>query len=398
MKQGLHTATDISCEERLELLLSESVQAAKVRARNAFDELTSPFENRLVLFGCGGLGKWTLAGLQDLGLQPLCLSDNNPALWGKEVGGLPILSPQDAGARFGSEAAFVITIWNGSLDDRMSDRLCQLRAVGCRIVVPAGFLFWKYPEKFLPRYALDLPHKVLESAPAVRAAFKQFVDTKSQQEFVAQVAFRLNLEFDTLGKKVPDHYFPKDVYPITSDEVLIDCGAFDGDTIAAFVDLSREQFKHIVAFEPDKLNWGRLQRRLQSFPANVRSRISSRPYAVGATAGKLAFEPTGTDLSVSGIGSDEVECVTLDDSLDGLRPTIIKFDIEGAELSALEGATSTIRRNTPVLAVSAYHQQGHLWEIPLKVVQGSDAYRLFLRPHGTEGWDLVCYAVPQSRC
>ena len=46
---------------------------------------------------------------------------------------------------------------------------------------------------------------------------------------------------------------------------------------------------------------------------------------------------------------------------------MIKFDIEGAELDALSGGRRTIRKNLPVLAVSTYHQQSHLWEIPLAI-------------------------------
>jgi hypothetical protein len=76
---------------------------------------------------------------------------------------------------------------------------------------------------------------------------------------------------------------------------------------------------------------------------------------------------------------------------------MIKFDIEGAELDALAGGCSIIARDLPVLAVSAYHVQSHLWEVPAALAAISPAYRQFLRPHGTEGWDLVCYAVPPER-
>ena len=55
----------------------------------------------------------------------------------------------------------MITVWNGTAKDRMADRTRQLIRAGCERVVPAGLLFWKYPQTFLPYYALDLPHKVL---------------------------------------------------------------------------------------------------------------------------------------------------------------------------------------------------------------------------------------------
>ena len=64
----------------------------------------------------------------------------------------------------------MITIWNGQAKDRMADRVRQLEDLGCQRVIPAGFLFWKYPDVFLPYYPLDLPHKLLMKADEVRSA------------------------------------------------------------------------------------------------------------------------------------------------------------------------------------------------------------------------------------
>jgi hypothetical protein len=89
--------------------------------------------------------------------------------------------------------------------------------------------------------------------------------------------------------------------------------------------------------------------------------------------------------------------VALDESLQGETPTIVKFDIEGAEPEALAGGRRTIQCRMPVLAISSYHLQNHLWQLPLSVAAMSGDYRYFLRPHGFEGWDLVCYAVPGGR-
>jgi hypothetical protein len=60
-------------------------------------------------------------------------------------------------------------------------------------------------------------------------------------------------------------------------------------------------------------------------------------------------------------------------------------------------AQETIRRCRPILAVSVYHRQDHLWSIPLELAKVCKDYEFFLRPHGTEGWDLICYAVPVER-
>lgn len=386
------------CEARLEALLAETVESARLREETAFDELAAPFERSLILFGAGQLGRRTLAGLRKVGVEPLAFADNNSALWGKAVDDLPVLSPRGAAEWFGRSAAFVITIWNGHLRDRTSQRVRQLTGLGCRKVVPFGFLYWKYPDAFLPFYPLDLPHKVLVQADAVMAAFRLWGDDFSRREYVAQVAFRLLLDLDSMSSpEVTEHYFPPDVYRLTAQEVLIDCGAFDGDTIRSFIGRQGGHFDRIVAYEPDPLNWAKLWQTVAALPEPVQRKISCFQQAVGANRGTVAFNGTGTELSNAGAGQLIVESVTLDESLQSETPTIVKFDIEGAEPEALAGGRHTIQCHKPVLAISSYHLQNHLWHLPLLVSAMSGDYRHFLRPHSFEGWDLVCYAVPPGR-
>ncbi len=381
----------------LDTLLSETVDAALRRERTAFDELAAPYERRLVLFGAGGFGRRTLAGLRRLGIEPLAFADNNQGLWGKQVEGLRVLSPADAAGEFGETAAFVLTVWNGQAKDRMADRIRQLRELGCARAIPAGNLFWKYPDVFLPYYPLDLPHKLLPHADAVRLAYALFTDDASRAEYTSQVAFRLHLNYDVLARPgAEEHYFPP-LFHLRADEVFIDCGAFDGDTIRALVRRQGAAFSRIIAFEPDPLNWPRLQATVAGLPLEIRGKIECYPKAVSAATGTIQFDSTGTDLSATGIGALSIACITLDDALTGRTPTIIKFDIEGAEPSALKGCRATIERSLPLLAVSAYHQQSHLWEIPLAIAEMSRDYRFALRPHSAEAWDLVCYAVPPER-
>ena len=73
------------------------------------------------------------------------------------------------------------------------------------------------------------------------------------------------------------------------------------------------------------------------------------------------------------------------------------MDIEGAEIDAIEGGIRVIRKESPVLAVCAYHAQDHLWNIPIAIHRINPQYALFLRPHMTECWDTVCYAIPPER-
>ena len=90
-----------------------------------------------------------------------------------------------------------------------------------------------------------------------------------------------------------------------------------------------------------------------------------------------------------------MEIVTLDEALEGVAPTYLKFDIEGSELDALEGGQETIRRHRPKLAVCVYHAPDHLWRIPLRLHELMPDSCLTLRTYNADGFDCVCYCIPK---
>jgi len=390
--------TEPLLDAQLEALLSEDIDTIIRREQTAFDELTEPLSETLVLFGAGRLGRTVLAGLRKVGIEPLAFADNNPALWGKAIDGVQVLSPEDCAWRFGRKAAFVITIWNRDAVDRMADRRRQLVNLGCAKVVSFGPLMWKYSRVFLPHYCLDLPHKLAQQADDIRKALKLWADGTSRCEYVAQVGWRALFDFDRLAPPVAsEQYFPDELLHLSPSEVFVDCGAFDGDTISSFVQRQGSSFSKIIAFEPDPTNVQNLRRRISELPDAVRAKVVLMQLAVGSHRGKVRFGATGTESSAVGGGALEVNCIPLDEALAGCVPTYVKMDIEGSELEALSGAKKTIERVTPILAVCVYHRQSDLWQIPLLIRSMSDDYRLYLRPHGSEGWELVCYAVPVGR-
>ena len=141
---------------------------------------------------------------------------------------------------------------------------------------------------------------------------------------------------------------------------------------------------------------------MATLPADVADRIVVLPYAAAAQFGTATFDAMGTVSSALGAGGAgvRVACNRIDDivaDLGGSAPTFVKMDVEGAELGALAGAAGLIEAHAPMLALSAYHRQDHLWRVLLTVAAIQPAYRFFLRPHNEEGWDLVLYAVPPGR-
>lgn len=388
-----------SLDDQLEELLAESVDAARVRESSTFDELTAASGEAFVLFGAGNLGRKTLSGMRALGMEPIGFADNDPQLWDTSVDGIPVMSPSEAGRRYGRTAAFVTTIWRGASGGRQEDRRQQLLDLGCRTVVPFGYLFWKHPQVFLPHGCMSLPHHTLEHADELRTVWSLWADEDSRQEYLSQLRFRLWLDYGALrAPATHPQYFADDLFSLSAAEAFVDCGAFDGDTIREFIQRRGPRFAAIRAYEPDETTFPRLQGYIAGLDASMSRKVTLRQVALGACYETVRFASEGTVASrVDSNGDVQIQCVTLDRDLDGLQPTLIKMDVEGYEIDALEGARETIRARHPVLAICAYHKPDDLRSVPLSIDSMSDDYRFFLRSHDEEGWELVCYAVPSDR-
>jgi FkbM family methyltransferase len=384
---------------QMEDLLRELSALAIHREKLIFGKLTSPFSDSLVLFGAGRLGRKTLAGLRQVGVEPLAFADNNQELWSKPVDGLIVFSPGEAAAKFGNKAAFVITIWGAGSSHRISHTQQQLQDLNCTRVVSFAPLYWKYPQVFLPYFCLDLPHRFIHQADQIRAGFSLWADAPSQREYLAQLRFRWLLDFDGLpDASVDEQYFPRDTFQLIPGEVFVDCGAFNGDTIRTFIKRQGPSFKQIVALEPDPTNYQELHAYLNGLDGPIREKVTALPLAAGASRGTVRFEGTGQpSAAISEAGSIEVTVAPLDEILAKVAATYIKMDIEGTELDALMGARQIIQRDSPLLAISAYHRFDHLWRVPLLIQSLSGHYRYYLKAHSQEGWDLVCYAIPEDR-
>ena len=378
----------------LNALLDQDRQGLLKKEAHLFDEMTGGMAGSIVLFGAGGLGRKTLAGLDGTGLNAICFADNGEAVQGAVVHGLPVLSAADAVTRYGETAVFVVSVFNGY--ERVVDQLLKLGAV---TVVPFFVLFWKFPERFLPEYSYDHPHRVIDAALNVREAHALLADAGSRREYIAQVWWRL----DPLAAVLPDHthgdmYFPHDLVELRRDETFVDCGGFDGDTLRAFLDQVGGQFEDAYVFEPDPRNLVKLETALGSLSGSVRSRVHLEGLAIGKTRGSVGLRLSDAASSVVDLGDVVVPREPLDLVLEGRALTYLKMDIEGAEVDALEGGRELISTHRPVLAISAYHLQDHLWTIPLVVDSFVKRYRYHYRRYGRQpNDDLVLYAIPEER-
>jgi FkbM family methyltransferase len=346
--------------------------------------------DKYVLYGVSLLGKIAIDNLAKVGIIPLAFVDDNPKLRGTVAYGLNVIDFQDAVEQFGFSVTYVLTMWRN-----IKDIMAKLITLGIPVMSFPNLARY-YSKEFLPCFSLDFPYKMLKHEKIIKNTGFLWEDKISRIEYLSQIIWRINL--DTLAlppsSSFDELYFPSDLFEPDDNEVFIDCGAYDGDTIKEFIKWC-PSFKEIVAFEPDPENYKKLEEYKHTLWDNEQKKIFMYPAAVGLKSDYIHFTLLGSMSSYIG-GTDKVMCLALDD-LKLLNPTYIKMDIEGSELLALRGAENTIKEHLPILAICVYHLPHDLWEIPTYLHSMYPDYKLFLRRYLDEWCELICYAVPPNR-
>jgi FkbM family methyltransferase len=209
-----------------------------------------------------------------------------------------------------------------------------------------------------------------------------FCDEESKKTFLGMINFRqTGKKSDHIYHGIQNQYFINDFFSYGKNEVLIDCGAFNGDTIEAFLKLPNMEYEQIIAFEPGTENFNLLKKKFgnrQNFMlinAGAYSEDSELYFSGNLALGHISEISTG----VKGETSIKVKAI---DNLENIKKvTFIKMDIEGTEMDALKGAEKTILRDKPRLAICIYHSNEDMLRIAEWIHSLVPEYKLYCRQH-----------------
>lgn len=187
-------------------------------------------------------------------------------------------------------------------------------------------------------------------------------------------------------------YFEEPFLDYGAEEIFVDAGAFDLFSTRRLRGICGERLKKAYAFEPDRVNYEKCRKIVEE---GELSYIKLLPYGTWDEAATLHFSQASSAVSsISEDGNTIVQTRTIDSLMDsGERITFIKMDVEGAELKSLMGACNTIRRDRPKLAISIYHKDKDMVQIPLYIRSLIPDYRLYVRHYSNNANETVLYAV-----
>jgi FkbM family methyltransferase len=208
-------------------------------------------------------------------------------------------------------------------------------------------------------------------------------DEESKETYIRIIKFcQTRKERDYITHGPDTQYFINDFFKYGKSEVLIDCGAFDGDTIEKFIAMPNLDYQKIIAFEANRQNFEILQSKFRNnskivlINEGVWSKdcelYFSGSYSIGhITESKMDLFEMGVSIKVRSIDSLQIK----------EKVTFIKADIEGGEIEMLKGARETILRDKPRLAISIYHSNEDMVMIAEYIHALVPEYQLYVRHH-----------------
>ena len=250
----------------------------------------------------------------------------------------------------------------------------------------------------------------------LQTVYERLADAVSRETFASVLNYKLSGRLSYLQACTTNRADDlKTLFSFGGEETYLDLGAYNGDTVQEFLQLTRGRYKKIVALEPDKKNFKKLTDFVRQ---NELKHITCLQAGVWNDCGSLELTGNGgrqstfweadcsgfatQPLSQTGsmkkkIKKQQVTVISVDSVLGNDRADYMKFDVEGVEKEALEGAAGHLvpdgNGTLPKLLVAAYHHDEDLFALPLLLWKLQPEYKIYLRKHPyVPAWEINIFA------
>lgn len=237
-----------------------------------------------------------------------------------------------------------------------------------------------YDYEKIPKHDIEYLEYFKKNENKLLKMLNMLHDDESKKVYSEYIRTKMYADFYRL-KQTPTwlKYFDQSVYKHLSNEVFVNCGSSNGDTLFYYLENFDSDFKKIYALESDSERVKQFNNNLKYVPDNIRKKVKIINNYVDNKNNKIDSICKGENVS------------------------LINMDIEGMELEALKGAKEIIINNKPVIAACAYHLPTDLYELPIYIKNLSDDYEIIYRKYAStfrnklRNAELVMYAVPKKR-
>lgn len=237
-----------------------------------------------------------------------------------------------------------------------------------------------------------------------RELYKDLIESRISGDTSKLAEFVLNEHNITADRKrTIKHYTSYINYDAI--EVMLEGGMFNGLNTIIFKKLFKN-LKKIYAFE---LLYEKVKNKTIAHIIDSLKELQIVPLAMWNKKEKLIFTEnvaapysSGINPSLNKNGSEqhfEVDAISIDEYVEenGIQKIdFIKMDIEGAELKALQGAEKTLIKHRPQLAISIYHSNNDMQDIPIYLHGILSNYVFKIGQYSPYNDETILYAIPQE--
>lgn len=350
---------------------------------NIFNNLTSVWtrlktENKpVVLYGMGDGADKVLKASEQFGIKVSAVMASDDFVRGQSFHGFKVKKLSEVEAEYGD---FNIALCFAS---QLTDVINTIKSVAKKhtTLVPSVPVFGDnlFDDKF-----------IAENREDIEKAYNLLADKLSKKVYENVLKFYYTGELLLLDEITTDKDEAfNNILRLGDNEVYVDLGAYNGDTIDEFLHYCGGDYRKIIAFEPNSKNFAKLQAHCENLKnidlwqlgAYNRNTILTFNNKAGRNS---AIAETGTETRVACV--DAILC--------GMAAGYIKADVEGADFETLLGMKNTLQNFKPKLNFAAYHRFEDIFRLPILINQLNPEYKIYLRHHPyIPAWDTNLYCV-----
>lgn len=346
----------------------------------------------IVLYGMGNLGKRVLRSLLINDVPVIACLDKNPQ--NTHIEGIPLYKPEAFTPETHPDfivAVCIVTISFCEIYD-------YLKAIGFKNIyhisniLNHGCCIFKGYWKLSKEEAFNLKKEKISQI---------FFDRNSERAYLEAVDWLLTGTENIISRheSFNDKYWLSGIKQMfRPKEVIVDCGAYDGDNIIPLLKSNLDTDFSFHAFEPADNNFSALEKNCRY----SRNAVHCYNFGLGneETTG-LFLEDGDSSRYISSYSGDNTALghkmiKPLDLVMEHERYTILKVAAEGMEFQVLQGAASTIKKYRPLIIINLHHSKSDFLHITTYAKKTFKDYNFYLKLHGYCGQEIVLYAVPSE--
>lgn len=263
------------------------------------------------------------------------------------------------------------------------------------------FLFDWY---FLEKKKIDY---YIENRGTILKCYNLLEDNKSKEIYNALLKYRYirNPELIiNLYESRDNCYLDKVFIDDYEDWLYIDAWSYNADFITTLAEKVSINNSNFYIFEPNKIFF-------KNIKTNLSKNINYKIFNIALCDKEWEMEFMQIPSSTSHIidkkynaykdlidkkDIDIIKTAKLDTIIKNQKVKWIKIDIEWSEMSMIEWATNTIKRDKPILLLSIYHRRDDLFKLQNYLINLNLWYKYYIRHYSLSVAKTILYCIPQN--